>query len=275
MTLRQSNLAIFIIFGCFIIYRLIFPAALNDTISNTLLIIAIEIFASILLFILLQLLQNSKHLWFYIQTQILYRKKEIRLSISYLFKIKVDGHYLLVKNRTRNYFQPVGGAFKTLPGSEKLFEKLNVTPDRLIETEKGIAKNDLRICVQGRNVISFLDWFNSKQDRELSPWREFCEELITTKILPWQPFRYIDYKFKKTVKTPIITLDSGEKGMFIYEIYDLILNDEQKPLLQELLQKGDTDKYVWASEYLMKRLGHDEQEKRYKYEIGQHSQWII
>jgi hypothetical protein len=197
------------------------------------------------------------------------------LSISYLFKIKVDGHYLLVKNRTRNYFQPVGGAFKTLPGSEKLFEKLNVKPDRLIETEKGIAKNDLRIFVQGRNVISFLDWFNSKQDRELSPWREFCEELITTKILPWQPFRYIDYKFKKTVKTPIITLDSGEKGMFIYEIYDLILNDEQKPILQELLENGDTDKYVWASEYLMKRHGHDEGEKRYKYEIGQHSQWII
>lgn len=275
MTTRQSNLAVFFIFGFFILYRIIYPAAPNDSISNTFFIISIEIFASILLFGILQVLQNIRHIWFYLQTQIVYRKIEIRLSISYLFKINVDGHYLLVKNRTRNYFQPVGGAFKTLPGSEKLFEELGVKPDRLIETEKGIAKNDLRVFVKGKNVIQFIEWFNSKKDREISPWREFCEELITTKILPWQPFRYIDYKFKRTVQTPIITLDSGDKGIFIYEIYDLIVNDEQKPILQELLKNGNTDEYVWADEYLINRLGHDERSKSYAYEFGQHTKLIL
>jgi len=59
------------------------------------------------------------------------------LYISYLFRIQVENEYLLVNSRTRNYFQPVGGCYKTLPGSEKIYEKLEVRPDRKFETEKG------------------------------------------------------------------------------------------------------------------------------------------
>ena len=200
------------------------------------------------------------------------RNTDVRLSIAYLFTIKIDNQYLLVKNRTRNYFQPVGGAFKTLPSSERIFNKLKVKPDRLIETEHGIAKGDLRVNVKGINVIEFLDWFNSKEDRETSPWREFCEELISTDILPWRQFRYIDYKFQGTVQSPIITLDSGGKGMFLFEIYDLVVNDEQKPVLEELLRNGNTDKYIWVDDYLIQRLGHDERTKTF-IEISPHTKY--
>lgn len=217
----------------------------------------------ILLYGILQVLQNIKLLRFYFQTQFLYRKKEIRLSIAYLFRINVDGKYLLVKSRLKPVYQPVGGAFKTLPGSEKVFEKLQVRPDRLIETEHGIAKEDLRVHVKGINVIEFLEWFKSREDRELSPWREFCEELISTGILPWRQFRYINYKFKGTVQSPIITMDSGGKGMFLFEIYDLVINDEQKPILQELLRNGNKEEYIWVDDYLIQRLGHDERSKTF------------
>jgi hypothetical protein len=97
---------------------------------------------------MLQVLQNLNLFWFYIQTQFIYRKKEIRLSIAYLYRIKINGKYLLVKNRNRNFFQPVGGVFKTLPGSKKIFDKLNVKSDRILETEHGIAKRDLRVFVK-------------------------------------------------------------------------------------------------------------------------------
>lgn len=275
MTTRLSNVLVLIIFGGFILYRTLFPAAENDSVSSTVFNLSIELVGGILLFALLQFLQNIKQLWFYFQTQFVLRNKEVRLSVAYLFRIKIDNQYLLVKNRTRNYFQPVGGAFKTLPGSEKKFDALKIRPDRLIETEKGIAKNDLRFFIKGINIIDFLEWFNSKEDRETSPWREFCEELISTGILPWKEFRYIDYKYKATVQTPIITLDSGDKGMFIYEIYDLVVNDEQKPILQSLLQNGNTEKYIWADEYLINRLGHDERLKAYHNEISQHSKWAL
>lgn len=138
---------------------------------------------SLITLILGWLIDNYKQLILIINTQILHRKKDFRLSIAYLYRIKVDNEYLLVKSRTRNYYQPVGGCYKTLPSSSAIFEKLEVKPDRKFETEKGIAKNDLRVYVKGKNVISFLKWFDSKKDREISPWREFCEELISEDIL--------------------------------------------------------------------------------------------
>jgi hypothetical protein len=146
----------------------------------------------------------------------------------------------------------------------------------LIETEHGIAKGDLRVYVKGVNAIEFLEWFDSKEDRETSPWREFCEELVSTGILqPAQPFRYIDYKYKGTVKTPILDLDNGDKGMFIYEIYDLVINNEQEPILQDLQRRGNTDQYIWADEYLINRLGHDGRGKKYEVDIAPHTKWAL
>ena len=275
MTTRLSNIVVVLIFGGFILFRTIFPPAQDDAISNTLFNMSIEITGGIILFGLLQFLQNIKNFKLYFQTQILHRKKKIRISIAYLFRIKVDGKYLLVQNSRRSYYQPVGGAFKTLPSSKLIFEKLNVESDRLIETDKGIAKGDLRVFTKGVNVIEFIKWFNSKKDRETSPWREFCEELLTTKILPKKPFRYIDYEYKATVKSPLITLDSGDKGLFIHEIYDLIPNTEQEQKLRDLIAVNNTEKYIWASKSLINRLGHNASMKEYEHEIALHTKWAL
>lgn len=216
--------------------------------------------------------ENYNNLWFYFKTKLLLREKDVRISIAYLFRIKIDDQYLLVKSRTRNYYQPVGGCYKTLPGSERVFEKLNIRPDRTFETEKGIAKNDLRIYVKGKNVVNVLDWFDSKENREISPWREFCEELIGEEILPWRQFRYIDYKFKGQVKSPIINLQSGGKGLFIFDIFDLVVNDEQRPILEELKRK-DSDKFIWVTDSIIQSLGHDSSQKEYLYEISPHTKY--
>lgn len=271
MTTRQSNIVVILIFGGFIAFRTLFPSNPDDSISNTIYNLSIELVGGILLLGILQFLQNINRLGFYFQTRILLRKKDVRLSIAYLFRIRIANKYLLVKSRRRNYYQPVGGAFKTLPGSEKIFEKLNIKPDKLVETEHGIAKNDLRVYMKGVNVIEFLEWFNSKKDRELSPWREFCEELITSGILPWKPFRYIDYKFSGVVKSPILNLDSGGKGLFLFEIYDLVINDEQRPVLEELLLNGNKQEYIWVEDYLIQRLGHDDRIKEQVFEIAPHT----
>lgn len=218
------------------------------------------------------LYENYNKLGFFLKTKVLYREEEIRLSISYLFRIQVDNEYLLIKSRTRNYFQPVGGCYKTLPGSEKIYEKLEVRPDRKFETEKGIAKNDLRVYVKGKNVIDFFKWYDSKEDRETSPWREFCEELLTTKILPGWEFRYIDYKFKKTIKTPIIDLNMKGKGIFVYDVFDLVINNEQLPILKKLKENSSED-YIWTTDEIIQSLGHDAGAKGFKYEIAPHTKY--
>lgn len=218
------------------------------------------------------IIDNYGNLWSYFITKLLYRNKDVRISIAYLYRIKVGNSYLLVKSRTRNYYQPVGGCYKTLPGSEQIFEDLKVKPDRKFETERGIAKNDLRVYVKGKNVLDFLKWFDSKKDREISPWREFCEELIAKDILPWKQFRFIDYKFKGQVKSPIITMDNGGKGMFIFDIFDLVVNDEQRPILEKL--QGETNnEYIWVSDELIQSLGHDANTKEYHYEISPHTKY--
>ncbi len=275
MTTRQANIAILIIFGTFIIFRTIFPASKDDSFSDIALNISIEIVGGILFFGLLSILKNIKNLYFYYQTQIKLKNTDVRISIAYLFRININGKYLLVKNSRRNYFQPVGGAFKTLPGSEKIFEKLNIRRDRLIETENGIAKNDLRVFVKGINVIDFIEWFNSKQDRETSPWREFCEELVATNYLPWKEFRFIDYKYKGTIQTPIINLDTNDKGIFIFEVYDLVPTNEQSSILENLQKNGNTENYIWADAYLINRLGHDERDKEFVHEIAPHTKWAL
>jgi hypothetical protein len=145
-----------------------------------------------------------KNLSLVFKTQLIYRNCDVRISISYLFRIKSNGRYLLVKNRKGNYFQLVGGAYKTLPGAEKVFKKYKVKPDNRFETDQGIAKNDLRFRLPGKNVLNIIQWFNSREDRETSQWREFCEELLTTNILQDKhTFRYIDYSYVTTIQTPI------------------------------------------------------------------------
>ncbi|MFR1445737.1 hypothetical protein ACLUYJ_19425, partial [Acinetobacter baumannii] len=102
-----------------------------------------------------------------------------------------------------NYYQLVGGVYKRFASSEELFKKYRVKSDRQFETEHGIAKNDLRIQVLGKYVLDIIKWFGSKEDREISQWREFCEELLSTEILDKRLFRYIDYKYVDTLQIPL------------------------------------------------------------------------
>lgn len=273
MKKSHAYLTVFIALLAYIIYRIIVPPKPNDALANTLVNLGVNIISGLILLGTVEILYNLKKLKLLWLSRIWYANKEVRVSIAYLYRIQVKGKYLLVKSRHRNYYQPVGGAFQTLPGSEKIFDELDVRPDKIIETTHGIAKGDLRVNVRGWNLISFLDWFYSKEDREVSPWREFCEELISTGIIPWTEFRFIHYKYKKTIQTPIFKLQTGQPGMFIYEVYDLVPNDIQLTLLETLCDNGDREEYKWAEDYLIQRLGHDERNKGYQYDISPHTKW--
>jgi len=273
MTAKQARLTVLIAFSLVVLGRLMFPPVSHTEEWNVVVGICIELIGGLILLAILNFLQNIKQLWFYFQTKVLLRNQEVRLSLAYLYRINVGGKYLLVKSRLRNFYQPVGGVYKTLPGSERIFRELGVRPDRMIETQNGVAKGDLRVHVKGAHVVDFLAWFDSKADRETSPWREFCEELLSTGILQGKEFRYIDYHFRGTIRTPIIELDTGGKGVFMFDVFDLEINNEQRPILEALLAKGDTLEYIWVSDYLIERLGHDEGSRNRVYEIAKHTKW--
>ncbi len=169
--------------------------------------------------------------------------KEIRLSISYLCRIVVDGKYLLVKNHKQNGFQPVGGVYKHFKEeTSSIFESLSILPDTKMEINN-VSRNDLRLILkQRKKLCAFLKWFYEKKDRELDPWREFREELIDTKILSDENFKYIEYSYIKTKKTNIKYSDYFEIDEFLqYDIFEIRLNVEQKTELMELLKTGNNE----------------------------------
>ncbi len=121
----------------------------------------------------------------------------IRISISGLFRIKVDGEYLLVKGKRINQYQPVGGVFKRYKASQYLFEKLGILDDNKMPIDSK-SKDDLRIRVRINSLDQFLGWYKTGKNRETSPWREFYEELVTEGLLAKDLFPYIDYEHIRT-----------------------------------------------------------------------------
>lgn len=203
--------------------------------------------------------------------------KYIRFSMSYQYRIKINDRYLLVKNRTWDHFQHVGGKYKRIPETQKVLEGFEATDDQRLETT-GLTKDDLAVFVPAKNAIKFLNWFNSGKDREVSHWREFYEELIDVKgsFLSVQNFPYVNYKFVCSVLTPLKSAAGWEcLEILQYDVLDLIPTEAQRIELEELQAKGDSECLKWADHELIQCLGHDKRSRKLLYRIGRHTKWVV
>jgi hypothetical protein len=229
--------------------------------------------ASSILFVILDSIVNIKNpkIWW---ISIRYANTRIRLSLSYLFRIKIDNQYLLVRgSRFRNQFQPVGGVFKKLPNSLAFFNSIEALDDDLIPIDK-TSKDDLRIRIKGRYLIKFLNWFNSGQDREVCPWREFYEELIEPEFLPRNVFPHIFYRYIKRYGAPLRYSEPAQSlELLIAEIYEVVLTSEQEESLKRMLTK-QSDEYIWVDEDRIRRRG-VVPKSNLDINISTHSAWIL
>jgi hypothetical protein len=222
---------------------------------------------------------NRKRLKLTIKCRLLTRKNEhIHFSMSYLYRIKINDKYLLIKNSNWSHYQLVGGKYKRNTYTQKVLKDLGAIDDLKMPTH-GLMKDDLAVFVPAKNAIKFIDWFNSKNDREISHWREFYEELIegkATSVLSQKIFPYVNYNYMGTVLTPL----KRSHGWYCweilqYDILDLLPTPEQQKELEILCNNGDTDYIKWANEDLINHLGYDSREKKNLYSIGEHTKWAI
>ena len=244
-----------------------------DGVNSNITAIACGVVASILMNSLVYLSNNYKLIKLIYKSKVKHRSEDIRVSISYLFRIKIDGKYLLIKGDRIQQYQPVGGVYKRYKDSDYIFGKLDVKEDVKIP-EDDAKKNDLRVRVKGEKLLDFLKWFEDGKGREISADREFNEEVLSSGCVNKSVFPYLKYKFIKRIQEEIKFDEHFQcQQMLIADIYELELDDSQLSELRRLGNNG-TNKFTLASESEISRLGASIDGKS-RIPISRTAKWIV
>lgn len=161
--------------------------------------------------------------------------KNIRLSCAYLFRIKYNGKYLLVKGNRIDQYQPIGGVYKYYASFNELKTKLEIEDEEEINFYE---EGDLRQITKGKYLEKFLDWFDTKKNREVTVIRELIEELHIGEISIEQLIKSMQIEYLKTVKEEIkFSKHFQVDELKIFNIYEVRIPDET---LAEII---NNDKY--------------------------------
>lgn len=202
-----------------------------------------------------------------------FKQADIRISAAYLFRIEIDGQYLLVKGKRIKQYQPVGGVRKFYPGAQSTFRQLHVRPDAQLSID-AINRNDLRVKMPAKSLLKFLDWYETGHDRESDQQREFREELITPGFLPQALFGTLDAQYLYTVPTFHYSPHFQCWELLYHEVYEPVFTTEQAQAVAALKQ-APSDEYKWVSEDLILSLGHDIRVGCKPFAIGEHARLLL
>lgn len=190
---------------------------------------------------------NRKLLRLWISTNITKdREGQVRFSIAYLFRINIDGKYLLVKNeKIADQYQPVGGVYRKFDSFADIANKLNVTGEK---KENFWVPNDLRVYVQTKNVIKFLEWFQTRRNREVNVVREFIEEIIDKNILEIQSLKDVEFEFIRTYDSGLhYTEQFGSYEILLHDIFEVRLKPNDVEKLKQYIE-SPSDNYLILAE---------------------------
>ena len=196
--------------------------------------------------------------------------EDIRFSVAYLYKIKIDDKYLLIKGSKIEQLQPVGGVYKVCSSFSTIERNLNI----IFENERGFyEKEDLRFCTKGKNIGKVLNWFDSRENREVAVYREFYEEIVKNNILPIEVLSSMKIEFLKQIKPRMAYSRHLKKNeILLFDIYEIHLPDEYIDMISKYVKEGND---------LIKLVDREDIEKECvnirgkSFKIGTHSQHII
>ena len=168
------------------------------------------------------------------------RKKQVRFSLAYLFKI--EGKYLLVKNsKISNQYQPIGGVYKKFESFKTISDELGVTEEKKPNFR---VPDDLRVYVQSKNTIKFVKWFHTRKNREFNVIREFFEEIIDKNILEVQNLKDIEFEFIKTYNSGLhYTEQFGSYEILLHDIFDVRIKSHDAEKLKQYVDSS-SDNYL-------------------------------
>ena len=193
----------------------------------------VNLIVAIITFLASTIFSNRNRIKIWFQSLIRWNK-DIRLSCAYLFQIKNNGQYLLIKGKTIDQYQPVGGVYKYHNSFNRLREKLELKDES--ET-RFYEYGDLRLRTKGKYLVKFLDWFDTRKNREVTVIREHIEELEPTGITVEQLVKETQVEYLKTIREPIIF--STHFQMDELKIFDIFEAELPTKLLEKILKNDD------------------------------------
>lgn len=210
--------------------------------------------------------------------KIIDKNTEVRISFAYLFRIKVNGKYFLVKNeRGTGKYQPVGGVYKVhSEEANYLRQNFFAEDDNKIPVDES-SKGDYRLRFKNRYLRRFVKRFDETSDREMitNLTREFKEEIFNTRILSQETFGTLTYTYCGRHMTDF---RYGEH----FQCYELLLADVVQVELTEAQEEqfitlmGEmSDKYLFASDEEIKSLGVKAGSNELAEKIGNHTKKIL
>lgn len=202
-----------------------------------------------------------------------YFKKQIyiRFSIAYLFRIKIEGKYLLIKGDRIDQLQPIGGVYKYYASFMNFIREWDIKDDLGFPIDE-TSKNDLRVRVPISYTIKMLQWFKTKKNREFCVFRELNEELLFNDFFKDKNLNNLSIEYIKTDIQPIKYSEHFKiNEVLIADIFEINLTQEQERIFKEFVQ----------SNHLFRIVTEDEIERgsitlnNKSYPIGKHSRNLI
>ena len=203
--------------------------------------------------------------------------------MAYIYRICVNGKYLIVQNSHRkNSYQFVGGKYKYYEQAISELQRLLMQPDDKLGENK-TRKNDIAFYIPAKNLKRFINWFNSQINRDIDCTREFREELLQNKKTEkpvLDEHLFADIKFRKVciVKTPITKSPeySGWRCLEYkqYDVLEPMFTDEQI-LALSALQNTEFDYIKWVTKDEIDSLGHKNGADEKAFSINEHTKWCL
>jgi hypothetical protein len=218
--------------------------------------IFVNLIVAFITFLASTIFHNRLRLKIYYQSLIRWNKN-IRLSCAYLFRIRYNNKYLLIRGNRIDQYQPVGGVYKYYDSFNGLKENLELKD----ESESHFYENgDLRLVTIGKHLVKFLDWFDTKRNREITVIRELIEELEPSGISIENLIKQSQVEYLKTVKEPITFSTHFQMDeLKIFEIFEVkipkeILDDVLKSEHYFSVKAEDIEKFCFTKDGLSKKI---------------------
>ena len=218
--------------------------------------IFVNLIVAFITFLASTIFHNRLRLKIYYQSLIRWNKN-IRLSCAYLFRIRYNNKYLLIRGNRIDQYQPIGGVYKYYDSFNGLKENLELKD----ESESHFYKNgDLRLVTTGKHLVKFLDWFDTKKNREITVIRELIEELEPSGISIENLIKQSQIEYLKTVKEPITFSTHFQiDELKIFEIFEVkipkeILDDVLKSEHYLPVKAEYIEKFCFTKDGLSKKI---------------------